>query len=192
MNKKEISSNILSSNAAEYSSFLAKRSEEFEKIADSGYGLYWFPQCFYLYWQGSIKIDGFELWGNMGPHYTSLIVHQFSEVTRDLSDDEKCDYKSDIFIMTLLGSERRIRNELSGIKNQIYEKRVVLPFKIFLIRFDRLVEKERDTISVDPDSVFKDLEWTPSFRANMSTRSRLVSIGVLEGDSQSCMDKLVD
>ena len=76
MREKEISSNIPFPNAAGYASFLDKRYEEFKKIADSGYGLYWFPQCFYLYWYEYKKLDRFEIWGNMGPHYSSLITSQ--------------------------------------------------------------------------------------------------------------------
>jgi hypothetical protein len=191
MRKKEISSNMLSPNAAGYASFLDKRSEEFKKIADSGYGLFWFPQCFYLYWYEYIKLEGFELWGNMGPHYSSSIASQFSEVMVVQDKTERI-YKSNIFILTLLGGERRIKKELYEIKNNIYKNKELLPFKVFLIRFDRLVVNEKDHNAFEPDTFFKNLEWAPSLKANLWTRLHSVSIGVLEGNFQSCKEKFLD
>ena len=192
MREKETNLKILSSNAAGYASFLSKRFGEFEKIADSGYGPYWFPQCFYLYWHKCIKFDGFELWGNMGPHYSSSVASQFSEVmvAQDQTESIQTDYKSDIFILTLLGMERRIKKELYEIKNNIYKNKKILPFKVFLIKFDRLVANEKDPNSVKPDIIFKDMEWVLSFKANLWTRLHSVSIGVLEGSFQSCIENL--
>ena len=187
MSEKKLGSNILSLNASEYASFLGIRFDEFEKIADSGYGLYWFPQCFYLHWQERKKLDDLELWGNMGRHYISSKVSQFSEVMVAQIDAE---YKSDIFILALLGLEKNIRKELFKIKNHIYKSELVLPFKVFLIRFDRLVATEKDPNAVNPDLLFKDLDWIPPFRANLWKRLHLVSIGVLEGSFQSYIDKL--
>ena len=61
---------------------------------------------------------------------------------------------------------------------------MVLPFIVFLIRFDRLVANEKDPNAVNPDLLFKNINWIP-FRANLWKRLHLVSIGVLEGSFQS-------
>ena len=187
MTEKEFGSNILSSNATDYASFLGKRFDQFNKIENSGYGLYWFPQCFYNYWNERNMIEGLELWGNMGPHYTSGIVSQFSEVMVTQNDAE---YKSNIYILVLCGKGRRIREELSNIKNNISSE--LLPFKVFLVRFDRLVASQKDPNIAGSDLLFKDLSWIPNFRTRLCDRLHWVSIGVLERDFQSYVDTLPD
>ena len=91
------SSNILLSNAAGYAEFLGKRADEFEKIEGSGYGYFWFPQCFYIYWQERRDLGNLELWGNMCPHHVTNRTWQFSEVMRT---QDEAHYRSDIFILT--------------------------------------------------------------------------------------------
>ena len=106
-------------------------------------------------------------------------------------DQEECIYKSNIFILTLLGGERRIRKELYEIKNSIYKNNELLPFKVFLIRFDRLVANEKVHNAFEPDTFFKDLEWAPSFETNLWARLHSVRIGILDGSFQSCKEKFL-
>lgn len=165
----------------EYASFLGKRFLEFKKIADSGYGLYWFSQCFYRYWQGKRKIDGLDLWGNMGGHYNSQRTSQFSEV---MVNQEYTEYKSNIFILTLLGTSRNMHKELDEIKKHIYEPATVLPYELYLIRFDRLAKTDKDPNMVDPDIFFHGINWVPSFRSTLWGKPHLVSIGFSQNSSQ--------
>jgi len=181
MSGKKTSSNILLSNAAGYAAFLGKRGDEFEKIEGSGYGYFWFPQCFYLYWQEGKKFDGLELWGNMGPHHVTNRVWQFSEVR---CTQDEAHYRSDIFILTLTGVHKNTMRELDKIRACIYRSQ--LPFKLFLIRFDALDPSEEDPRRTDPDSLFADVVWQPSFNAISSMRLKQISIGVLNGSLGLC------
>lgn len=102
MNDNVIAKNILAPNAVGYASFLNKKCHEFIRIADSGYGLYWFAQSFYLYWKQINKSNQLELWGNMGPHYISNRVLQFSEVSVNQDSDPDilhAEYRSYIFLL---------------------------------------------------------------------------------------------
>ena len=63
-----------------YAKFLRERSEEFLKIADSGYGLYWFAQCFYLFpIRGNIvhgiALQTFDVFGARIIHGSMVAVH---------------------------------------------------------------------------------------------------------------------
>ena len=133
------------SSAIGYAEYLANRYEEFAKIADSGYGLYWIPQSFYQYWQGINTNKDLMLWGNMGLHYVSYITFQFSEIHEV---DQRPKYRTNIFLLCLIGAEKRIRGELAEIKNRIYKDRNMLPNKLLLVRFDRI-----DVVQI---------KWTPS------------------------------
>lgn len=44
---------------------------------------------------------------------------------------------------------------------------------------------EKDLNAVNQDLLFKDIDWAPSFRANIWERLHLVCIGVLEGSIQA-------
>lgn len=174
--------NLLSITRDAYSSFLSKRSDEFAMIADSGYGLYWFAQCFYVHWHEVKKAEGLELYGNMGHHYSSQRVSQFSEVIVSSIDEDHnhIEYKSNIFIFTLLGLERTIKKELAAIKKHIYEDpKQVLPFNIFLIRFDSSQELGKSVNSPALDLLFNGIEWIPSFDVMLSGRTRRVSVGCI-------------
>ena len=168
----------LNVNTTEYASFLGNRYQEFKIIADSGYGFHWFAQCFYRYWQDKREIDNLELWGNMGSHYSSQKISQFSEV---MLIQKRPEYKSNIFIVTLIGSEKRVRKELGDLKKYICKSELPLPFKIFLINF-RLKESKKDPIAFDSNTLFQGINWVPSFEASIHTRSHMISIGCLNND----------
>jgi len=177
----KINSDKNHSKSTGYASFLGKRLDGFQSIADSGYGLYWFSQCFYPYWQGKRQIGELKLWGNMGPHYNSQRISQFSEV---MVNREQHEYKSNIFILTLLGSDRSIRREIDEIKKHIYEPTQILPYELYLIKFNRLTESDKDPNMVEPDVLFKGINWVPSFKANLGDKFHLISIGCLQNSSQ--------
>jgi hypothetical protein len=180
---KDLSLHILTVNDGEYASYMGERFSEFQKIESSGYGYIWFAQCFYRYWLESKQYENLELWGNMGSHYTSNRTSQFSEVmvVPNDADTDEANYKSDVFILTLIGSKKSIRKEIAEIKKYINEKnKIKLPFKVFLIRFDRLRATDKDPSAVDPDLLFKNIEWIPSFKIEIYARPHQVSVGVID------------
>ena len=174
MSNLKINNNILSIKPPEFAQYLSKKQSEFIKIADSGYGLYWFPNSFYCCWKEINRDKPFDLWGNMGGHYTSNIVSQFSEVTEH---DDRPVYFSNIFIFCLIGSHKRTQSELSDIIKYINNK--PLPYQVFLVRFDKL-KQEDDVNLVKPDILFKDLIWIDSFQVKMNFHLYQISISSLE------------
>jgi hypothetical protein len=183
-------SNILLSTAEGYAEFLAKRFNEFVKIAGSGYQMSWFPQNLYLYWRSCNNIKNLELWGNMGPHYDSNKVFQFSEVLVDKSDSifHGSEYLSDIFLFLLIGKEKSIVKDLSEMKDHIYKKKVLLPYKIFLVRLDMVRAEGKDPNAFDPDTLFKDFIWHYSFQFQLEKYPILFSVSIGELTSKSFLD----
>ena len=179
---------LLLPTAEGFAECLAKRYEDFVQIADSGYGLYWIPQNFYQYWQDINTNKDLYLRGNMPPHYSSYITFQFSEI---LEIDQHPKYRSNIFLLCLLGVEKRIRGEMAEIKNRIYKDKTILPNKLFLLRFDRTQVKDKAPNSVNPDVLFKDVTWHHSFQSTLfHDIPHSVSVGVLENNVQDCLGQL--
>ena len=164
---------ILSPDEFGYAAYLSRHSEVFSEIADSGYSFTWFAQYFYLYWRTVKKKGNLELWGNMGPHYFSQKISQFSEVGCDRGFPE---YKSNIFIFLLVGSEKNICRELDRLKRHIHDAKDSLPFNIFLINFERLTGSEKSLQNFDTDKMFPGMEWVPSFNAFFWGAPRRVSV----------------
>lgn len=161
-----------------YAEFLRIKSFELKSISDSGYGLSWFAQSFYRYWQENNRNSCIQLWGNMGPHYSSEITSQFSEVL--ITKDKEATYKSNIFILVLVGSANRIKKELNEIKNNISDAKTILPYKVILLRFDRDTKDENDPYSINPDLSFEGLEWEKSFN-EICFRNRFnISVGAFD------------
>jgi hypothetical protein len=174
MSNTKLYNNILFIKPPEFAQYLSKKQSEFNKIADSGYGLYWFPNSLYCRWKEIDKDKSLDLWGNMGAHYTSNIVSQFSEVSEH---DDRPVYLSNIFLFCLIGSHKRIQSELSDIIKYISNK--PLPYQVFLIRFDKL-KQEDDVNWVKTDILFKDLIWVDSFQVQMNFHLYQISISSLE------------
>ncbi|MFC1720387.1 hypothetical protein ACFL00_04535 [Pseudomonadota bacterium] len=170
-------------NVGDFSSFIQKRHEEFLKIDNSGYGLTWLAQIFYRYWSRQNRDRSLELWGNMGRHYTSQIVWQFSEVTvSPIGPTEiSSEYKSDIYILALVGKERRIKQELLGIQKSIRGSKQQLPLSLILIRFENLEPARADPLEVNPEILFPEVRWSPSFEAILFSKRRKLSIGQYTG-----------
>ncbi len=173
MSNTKLNNNILSIKPSEFAHYLSKKQSEFNEIADSGYGLYWFSNSFYCRWKEINKDKPLDLWGNMGGHYTNNVVSQFSEVSEH---DDKPVYFSNIFIFCLIGSHKRIQSELSDIIKYISNK--PLSYQVFLIRFDRV--NQDDVNFIKPDILFKNLIWHYSFQVQMNFHLYQISISSLE------------
>ena len=61
---------------------------------------------------------------------------------------------------------------------------MVLPFKVFIIRFDKLDESESDPMAIEPNVLFQDTKWLPSSKVTLCGNSHLISIGCLQNSFQ--------
>lgn len=165
---------------AELAAFMRRHHEELLEVCDSGYGLSWFPNCLYRFWNRWNKIDGLKLWGNMGQHYSSQIGWQFSEVMVGPKNDYESAvrWQKDIFVLALVGKESRIRGEFSEIRKRMKNSNV--PYSFILIRFDSLETTRTDPLEVNADNLFSEVNWMPSFEAKVFSKLKRVSIGLYE------------
>lgn len=177
MDKNLMAKSLLLSSEVEYSSFLGKRSEEFNNVEGSGFGYYWFPQCFYRYWNEKNKINSLELWGGMGIHFHHDRVWQFSEV--EIDDDPK--YRSDIFILNLSSHKKSgFKHAMNDLYHHIKERKDIIPIKFFLVR---LVQLDIDTFHpkiFNPDSLFGNLKWLDSFCMQREERPVVIKVGAVD------------